>query len=154
MKKPAALDQMTQAATHPIGTGAYVFGLVRGLGAELIRTIAGEPNRRSQPGVESRRPDLHPVPAAPQRPPAEPRESFATEPTAVSRSSAHGHGGNDAEIDDWQGDAELDLDPSADPATGSVVEALERGDRPGDDQIDHTAVKAVLSEAERARRTS
>lgn len=151
MKKSKAVDQVTHAATHPISTGAYIFGLVRGLGAELIRTIAGEARGVRDLPTDSARPALIPVPAAPQRPPAEPGERFTTEPSAVDRSSAHGQGGRDAEIDDWRGDAELDLDPSADPATGSVIEALQRGDRSGEDQVNHAAVKAVLSEAARTR---
>lgn len=86
-------------------------------------------------------------PAAPQRAPAEPGEAFVTEPSAVTRASAHGGGGADAEIDDWYGETFLD---DAEETPGSVVEALEFGDQfaePAD-------VKAILSEAETLRRAA
>ena len=160
MKKTAVIDQVAHAATHPLSTAAYVFGVARGVGAEVIRTVAGQRGPSDEPTAPAAKAPTPVQPievprtaAAPQVAPTPPAESFATEPTAVTRTSAHGGGGNDAEIDDWRGDVELDLDPDADPATGSVVEALERGDRPGDDQVDHGAVKSVLSEAERFRPT-
>ena len=156
MNKTAVIDHVTHAATHPISTAAYVFGVARGVGAEVIRTFAGQrgpSDERPEPAAKAPAPvqpiEVPRTAAAPQVAPAPPAESFTTEPTAVTRTSAHGGGGKDAEIDDWLGDVELDLDPDSDPATGSVVEALERGDGPGDDQVDHGAVKAVLSEAER-----
>lgn len=163
MKKAAVLDQVTHAATHPISTAAYVLGIARGIGAGVIRTASDLFGRGAHDTHDSHDHEppaspepLRPVPAphaeaAPQVAPEPPKESFATEPTAVTRASAHGGRGDDAEIDDWRGDAELEIDPSAEPAAGSVVEALERNDRPGEDQVDHAAVKAVLTESERLR---
>lgn len=156
MKKAAVVGQVTHvathAATHPISTASYVFGVVRGLSAGVIRTAADllshpSDHRTETPNDVVRFP---PRPAAPQVAPDPPGESFATEPTAVTRISAHGGGGHDADIDEWFDEARRELDED-DPAAGGVVEALERGDRPGEDQVDRAALKDVLSEAERLR---
>lgn len=162
MRKTAVLGQLVHAASHPVSTASYVVGVVRGLGAEVIRTGAELIGSRPEEGASAARGPVTPfepvrlVPephaeAAPQVAPEPLNESFATEPTAVTRASAHGGGGRDADIDDWLGEAELEIDPTGDLATGSVVEALELGDRPGEDQVDHAAVKAVLSESQRLR---
>ena len=136
MKPAAALDPVVDAAKHPLRTVAWSFGVLRGLAASVIRVASGErgpvipgnlPGPVAAPVEENVAPaEVHHfelVEAAPEREPEPPRESFATEPTAVNRASAHGAGGHDAEIDDWYGETDdQDL-----PET--VVEMLELGDR-------------------------
>lgn len=156
MKKAAVVGQMTHvathAATHPISTASYVFGIVRGVSAGVIRTAADLLSRPMDHQTEDPTGvvPFEPRPAAPQVAPDPPGESFVTEPTAVTRISAHGRGGHDADVDEWFDEARRELGED-DPAAGGVVEALERGDRPGEDQVDRAAVKEVLTESERLR---
>lgn len=151
-------DGVVQVVKHPVSAASYGVGIARGLAAAVIRAASGA----SGPAHAEWTPPPEPLPeealdepglaltedfppAAPQRAPGEPGESFATEPSAVTRDSAHGGRGADAEIDDWYGEAE---DP--DEVPGGVVAALEFGDQfaePADE-------KAVLSEAATLRRAA
>jgi len=85
---------------HPLAATAYAAGVVRGLAGAGLRVLSGDgdvdaPTRAEATAV----PSPH-VP--PQRPePAPLHESFATEPKATSRESAHGRSGADADIDEW-----------------------------------------------------
>lgn len=135
MKSEAVLDPVLDAAKHPVRTAAWTFGIVRGLAASLIRVAAGRkgpvvpgylPGPVAAPVEENVAPEdvmrFALIEPAPEREPEEPGEAFATEPTAVTRDSAHGGGGPDAEIDDWYGDTEGEELPD------SVVGMLEFGD--------------------------
>ncbi len=162
-------SSVVQVAKLPLGVASFGVGLVRGLASAAIRATSGaggsahaewvapaEPLSEDAPSKEALSEEPVEVqrvlqqdfpPAAPQRAPAEPGEAFLTEPSAVTRASAHGGGGADAEIDDWYGETFLD---DAEETPGSVVEALEFGDQfaePAD-------VKAILSEAETLRRAA
>ncbi|WP_209721159.1 hypothetical protein [Marmoricola sp. OAE513] len=149
MRKPAVVDKGARtalhAATHPLSSIAYVVGIARGAASavvEVARPSASEPEPVARPTVS-----VVPVPPAPQRAPAPQGESFAHEPQPVA---PHGRSSRraEAEVDDWRGDAELDLRPDEEPAAESVVEALARNDRPGEDQVDHDAIAAALSESD------
>lgn len=138
MKPAEVVDPVVDAAKHPLRTTAWAVGLLRGLAAAVIRVAAGEkgpvipgylPGPVAAPVEENVAPedvvhyDLIDAPeAAPQREPGPLGESFANEPKAVTRASAHGAGGRDAEIDDWYAEDDDDL-----PDT--VVEMLELGDK-------------------------
>ena len=127
-----ALDHLTRAALHPLSTVARAVGIARGAAASVVGVVAGGhppysvPEQRVAPEPRRVLAEEHP-PAAEQRRPEEPGEAFATEATAVTRTSAHGGGGRDEEIDDWYGEVEDDPDEP----TG-IVEILERGDLPAD----------------------
>ena len=82
--------------------------------------------------------------------PEAPSEAFAHEPHPVTLRSVPSRR-SEADVDDWDGDAELAVHPDEEPAAESVVEALARNDRPGDDQVDHAAISAALREAELLR---
>ncbi|MCW2786837.1 MAG: hypothetical protein JWP74_3354 [Marmoricola sp.] len=149
MKTSPLVGTVTRAATHPVSTTAFVAGVVRGAAASIIRTFAGNDDK-ADTKVRSELPHqalaVGPVTeAAPQRLPGPVGEPFTTEPSAVTRTSAHGGHGDDALIDDWEGDIEES------PAAGSVVEALELGDGVGD-LVDHDAIRAVVTESATLRR--
>jgi len=158
---------LVQIVTHPLKVASYGVGVVRGLAAATIRAAAGgggpahaewiappEPLTEDALSEEALAEDaFDEVPVSPlqqafplaatQLVPSEPGESYATEPSAVTRDSAHGGHGEDAEIDDWYDEKFLS---DADEPTG-VVEALEFGDQfaePADE-------KAILSDAETLR---
>lgn len=153
-----------QSVQHPVRTASYGIGLARGVAAALLRAASGgrdeeqpeprsarpsppdrpTPAQASDPGPSRVAVEEFP-PAAPQRAPGEVGESFATEPHAVSRASAHGGGGDDAEIDDWYGETEAE-----DDVPGSVIEALEFGDGLAEEADE----KAILSDAETLRRAA
>ena len=137
------------AIKHPIGTASYGVGLVRGVAASLVRAASGgggpahaewiaPPEPVSSEALEGDLPEEHPeeypeesgvllgenVKPAPGRLPGEPGEAFATEPSAVTRESAHGGSASiDEQLDDWYGEQD-----EADLPEG-VVESLEFGDR-------------------------
>lgn len=160
------IDRVTgpvlQVVKHPLRLASFGVGLARGVVGAVIRVAGGAGGPAHAEWVAPAKPLVDEAlvgeavqgrafgqqefpPAAPQRAPAEPGESFVTEPSAVSRASAHGGGGADAEIDDWYGET---LDDDGEPV--GVVAALEFGDRfaePAD-------VKAILSEAETLRRAA
>lgn len=127
----------TRVATLPIAAASFATGLVKGTVSRLAHAVAGgdvpEPTTTSRAAPRDREPQVVPLErfpeAAPQREPAQlPDLSLVDE-------SQPG----------------LGQDPDEQPAAGSVVEALARNDRPGEDQVDHEAISAALSEAERLR---
>lgn len=169
------IDRVTggivQTVTHPLEVASYGVGFVRGLAAATIRAAAGgggpahaewiapsEPLTKEALAEEALADDgFDEVPVSPlqqafplaatQRAPAEPGESYATEPSAVTRDSAHGGHGDDAEIDDWYDEKFLS---DADEPTG-VVEALEFGDQVVGLSAEPADEKAILSDAETLR---
>lgn len=149
MKRPAVVDQAAHAVLHPVETTAQVVGVARGLAATAVHLAEGARDRVL--GQASDQPPPWPseefTPAAEQREPEEPHESFATEPSAVDRSSEHGEGGHDETIDDWY------AEDGDDPLPDGVVATLEAGDPVGD-PVDHAAIKETLSEAETMRRAA
>ena len=164
MKPATVLDPVVGVAKLPFKTMAWTYGVLRGVAAGVIRVASGEQERAESepdnafssepaaaaPVVEEHRRDPEPeqpvqltlVEPAEERAPEPVKESFINEPTAVSRASAHGGGGRDADIDDWYG--EIDGD---DDLPNSVVEALEMNDGVGP-LVDESAIKATLSEAQ------
>jgi hypothetical protein len=161
MKPAEVVDPVVDAAKHPLRAAAWTYGVLRGLAASVIRVAAGKrgpvipgylPGPVAAPVEENVAPEdvvhLELVEPAPEREPEPPGESFATEPTAVSRVSAHGGGGQDAEIDEWYGEGE-----GEDALPNGVVEALEMNDGTGP-LVDESAIKATLSEAEILRRSA
>jgi hypothetical protein len=154
MNPTAVLSPVVRAAKVPLGAAAYTVGALRGVAASLLRAAAGE--REPAPAEEASKSESgQPTgtqrtgtqEAADQRAPEPPAESFAHEPTAVTRTSAHGGRGADAEIDDWYGDVDAEDGPDG------VVEALEQGDGSGP-LIDKSAIQSTLTEYERMRGSS
>ncbi|MFL6060212.1 MAG: hypothetical protein ACJ72E_03200 [Marmoricola sp.] len=160
----SAVAHLTRAVRHPLVTVARAVGLAKGAAGAVVRLAVPEPGHRSEDWAPPARasatdartptspaataapavvPAAAPAPAAPQRAPHEPGESYATEPTAVSRTSAHGGGGTDAELDDWYGEREDEDDDEPQ----SIVEILESNDPPSG-PVDQAAIKAVLAENE------
>lgn len=146
----SVLDRATWAARHPLSATAHTVGVLKG--AATVATELVTRSKSDEPVPEAAAP-LAPVvpvvpvqrtPAAEQRLPEPPHESFVTEPSAVSRDSAHGGHGTDAELDDWYGELEADDVPEG------VVASLELGD--GAELVDHAAINAELSRSEVARR--
>jgi hypothetical protein len=157
------LDLVTQPVRHPVRTALQGIGVGRavvGIVARVVSggdggTSAGVPAQRPPEGAttphasEDAGPPLRePLPAAEERAPEPPHESFATEPSAVTRASAHGGGGRDDEIDDWYAEADAE-----DDLPDTVVEALEANDPP-DPGPDESAIKQALSESEILRRAA
>ncbi|MFL6157874.1 MAG: hypothetical protein ACJ72D_17410 [Marmoricola sp.] len=172
MKPEEVVDPVVDAAKHPLRTAAWSFGVLRGLAASVIRVASGQrgpvipghlPGPVAAPVEEDVKhedvsrydlidaPAPHPaavVEAAPERAPEPPHESFANEPKAVTRDSAHGRAGADAEIDDWYGET----DEEDSEGEGFVLEALAAGDT--GDPVATGDLKAILSESETLRRAA
>jgi hypothetical protein len=151
MKKPGVVE----VVTHPVSSVAFAVGLVRGAAVAVLR-VAGGPLSAEPTAADE--PPPHAVPIArvepaEQRLPAPANAAFAHEPHSVSAHHSPSRR-DEAAVDDWYADAELDADPGAEPAADSVVEALARNDLPGEDQVDHEAIRSVLSESEVLRRHS
>lgn len=146
----------------PLSLVSFGFGVVRGAAGSLLRAASGgggpahaewiappEPvtEEEALAAEAEREPEVmlgdH-LEAAPEREPQPIGEAFATEPSAVSRASAHGGSASvDEALDDWYDDR--------DEAAGSVIEALEIGDSLPDDGPNE---KAILREAETLRRAA
>jgi hypothetical protein len=122
-----AASTAVQAVRHPLSSAAYAAGIARGLAGAAVhgvlvhgrdegatpgtsvptqtrRTAAGSSTAAGTPKPQ-RVPKPVPPPTASDDltviDPGPPPESFATEPKAVSRDSAHGGPATDAEIDAW-----------------------------------------------------
>lgn len=146
-----------QTVTHPLAAASYAVGVARGVAAEAIRLASGakrvppegqwamdEPQRVPLRPGERHQAELAAAALVPDPPRPGPEESFAHEPHAASRASAHGDGPlTDAEVDRWQEDAEDTLRdedlPLAEPA----------GDEP---LLNPSFAKQVRSEAETMRK--
>ena len=156
------------AVTHPVSTLSFGVGVVRGAAAAVLRAASGgggpahaewiappEPVTEAEAAPADEPSDTgtgeeHAAPAlqlgdhlepAPEQAPGEPGEPFVTEPSAVTRESAHGGSpSKDELLDDW-----YDADADDDQAAGSVIEALEIGDTLPSDGPDE---KSILREAE------
>ena len=165
-----AASTAAHAVRHPISSTAYAVGVVRGLAGAAVHGVTVRPHdREPSPGQEQsrERPTERPhvveqrtAPAAEQDvPPPSPtplHESFATEPTATSRESAHGRSA-DAEIDAWAEEA-TDFDDDVDIETpvgttgagvGHNPDTAEADlQQPGTEPLlDPSTAKAVRSEA-------
>lgn len=174
MKPAQVVDPVVDAAKHPIRTTAWAVGLVRGIAASVIRVAAGErgpvipgflpgpvaaPVEEDVAHTDVVRYDLIDAPdagapaavtgaePAPQREPEPPREAFAHEPKAVTRASAHGRAGDEADIDDWYGET---TEPEG--GGGFVLEALAAGDT--DEAVRTGDLAAILKESEVLRKAA
>jgi hypothetical protein len=121
-----ATSTAVHALRHPVSSAAYTAGMARGLVGAVLHgaTISGHDTEAGPASVPTQRaasPETTEGPREPQRVmkpvprpedleepiviepgDEEPGESFATEPKAVTRESAHGAGpATDAEIDAW-----------------------------------------------------
>jgi hypothetical protein len=172
------------AVRHPIASAAYAAGVVRGIAGVGARVVTGHHDRTEPTSGPTSRTAPHAAEPAqpspkPTAPPTAPRtapptatepddvrapeptplhESFATEPTATSRDSAHGRSGADADIDAWAEEA-ADFDDDVDIETpvgttgagvGSNPDTAEADlQQPGTEPlIDPGTAKAIRSEAE------
>jgi hypothetical protein len=185
------------AARHPISSVSYAAGMARGLVGAVLHgaTVTGHDSEAGQRPVPTQRdagsaPDdtstttgppepqrvMKPVPEPGDLPEPvvieptdeEPGESFATEPKAVSRESAHGGGDlRDAEIDAWEDEAEdgLDTGPEVDVETPVGTTGAEVGHNPDTAEaglqqpdtpelLDPSVAKAIRSESEILRKAA
>lgn len=152
-----AIDHLTTLVRYPVGAAARAVGLAKGVAGAVVRLAVPEPGHRGEVPVQRDAPTSDgpslapaaepPAAAAPQREPGDPGESFVTEPSAVTRTSAHGGRGEDAELDDWYGETDVDEEPL------SIVEVLESNDPP-EGPVDQAAIRATLAESEVLRRAA
>ena len=152
-----AASGAAHAIRHPISSAAYTAGIVRGLaGAAIHAAGRGQEKARHVP-PQRVTPVLEQDDEVPPPEPTPLHESFATEPKATSRESAHGGQSRDAEIDDWAAEAEArdDIDVETpvgttgadvghNPDTGEA-DLQQRGTEP---LMDPSTTKAVKSESE------
>ena len=176
-----AASTAAHAVRHPISSAAYAAGIVRGLAGAAVHGVrahgeghdstAGElPTQRrprsaappSGPPEPQRVPKPVPPPTAAEDitviEPEPPHESFATEPKAVSRESAHGGRATDAEIDAWIDEAVargVDLDTETSVGTTGAGTATNPDmaeddlQQPGTEPLlDPGAAKAIRAESE------
>jgi hypothetical protein len=187
-----AAGTAVHAVRHPISSAAYAAGIARGLAGAAVHGVLvhgrddGSTSGRSVPaqtGPEEARDSTTAVPepqrvAKPVPPPdafddmvvIEPQpaaESFATEPKAVSRDSAHGGPATDAEIDAWIDEAMDGLDQRPDVGVQTPVGTTGAGaghnpdtaeadlQQPGTEGlIDPSVTKAIKSESETMRKAA
>jgi hypothetical protein len=171
---------------HPISSAAYAAGIARGLAGAAIHVVGGHRSTSSPdqsvpapspsetvgrttatrgPRKPERVPKPVPPPVAPEDvtviEPTPPHESFATEPKASSRNSAHGGPGSDAELDDWA--AEVTDEPDIDIETPVGTTGAAAGfnpdtaeadlQQPGTEPLlDPATAKAIRSESEMMRK--
>jgi hypothetical protein len=154
------------AVRHPISSAAYAFGIVRGLAGAVVSgaTVTGH-DPKAGPALRANGtpgqhlgvvPDVPHREAAPQREPAPPGESFATEPKATSRSSEHGGRGDDAEIDQWAAESadqpDIDIETPVGTTGADVGYNPDTAEadlqQPGTEPLlDPATAKAIRSEA-------
>jgi hypothetical protein len=188
-----AASTAVHTVRHPISTASYAVGIARGVAGAAIQvarphrgsgsdsTSARVPEQ-TRPTKTEQAAESSPEPQRVGKPmpppyatdemleemvviePEPPHESFATEPKAVSRESAHGDGApTDAEIDRWVEDAANgpDVDIETPVATtgagaGSNPDTAEADlQQPGTEPLlDPGTVKSVLKESEILRKAA
>ena len=184
-----ATSTAVHALRHPVSSAAYTAGMARGLVGVVLHgaDATGHDTEARWTTVPSQRtaaPEPAPGPREPQRvmkavprpedleepiviEPAdeEPGESFATEPKAVSRESAHGGGAaTDAEIDAWIDEAMArGEDADVETTVGTTGAGVEHNPDTGDagrpehltqPLLDPSVAKAIRSESETLRKAS
>ena len=166
---------------HPISTAAYAAGIARGLAGAAIDGVGAlrgtsssdrsvpEPRQpetaaRTTATPGPRKPERVPKPVPPPVAPEDvtviepeaPHESFATEPKASSRNSAHGGPGHDAELDDWAAEVPDEPDIGVETPVGTTGAAAASNpdtaeadlQQPGTEPLlDPATAKAIRSEA-------
>jgi hypothetical protein len=170
---------------HPIASASFAAGIARGLASAAVHgvTVTGhDPEAGTLPeestgdltgpsgdaGVPEPQRVPKPMPpphAAEDQVVIEPKpagESFATEPKAVSRDSAHGGSANDAEIDAWVDEAtarqdDVDIETPVGTTGAGVGHNPDTAEadlqQPGTEPLfDPGTVKALRSESEMMRR--
>jgi hypothetical protein len=186
-----ATSTAVHALRHPVASAAYTAGMARGLvGAALHgATTTGhdtEAGRTTVPPQRAAAPEPGTEPATGPREPQrvmkavprpedleepiviepddeEPGESFATEPKAVSRESAHGGGpATDAEIDAWIDEAmargeDVDVETSVGTTGADIGNNPDTGDADRPEHLtqpllDPSVAKAIRSESETLRK--
>lgn len=159
-----AIGRTAHAVTHPVESAAFAAGLARGTAGAVISGV-----RRHGPGDESpgattdvpRRSDTAaPARAATEVPPRPTPDPVATEPSAASRTTAHG-GTDTARADDPY--AELGEDPDVETPVGTTgagagynPDTTETGLQQPDTEplMDPSLTKAVKSEADTLRKAA
>jgi hypothetical protein len=167
-----AVTGTAHAIRHPVSSAAYAVGMVRGLAGAVVSgaTITGHDPDAGPAPVPAPVPAPTPAPGrdagappAPPMPPTPPGESFATEPKATSRQSAHGGPGNDAEIDDWAAEAVDEPDVDVETPVGTTGAGVGHNpdtaeadlQQPGTEPLlDPATAKAIRSESEILRKAA
>jgi hypothetical protein len=188
MQPVKLLERAAHAARHPISSAAYAAGVARGLAGAAIhgalvpgrddratstprvpvqtdRSSAADSSTSTGPPTPQRVPKPVPPPDAADPTviePEPPHESFATEPKAVSRDSAHGGRATDAEIDAWIGEAmargsEVEIETPVGTTGAGVGHNPDTAEadlqQPGTEPLlDPGTAKAIRSESEMLRK--
>lgn len=152
-----------RAATTVINAPLAALSFGAGLVIGGVRAAVGRLGGR--PPVPPPVPSTATSPPSPDRreEPGAPGEAIATEPTAVSRDSAHGRAADDARIDEWY--AEHDTGPDVDVETPVGTTAADVGYNPDTGEtdlrqpdteplLDPGTAKAIRSESETMRRAA
>lgn len=184
-----AASTAAHAVRHPISSAAYAAGIARGLAGAAIHgvlvhgrddgttsppTVPVQTDRSSAADSSTstgpRRPQRVPKPVPPPAAaddmtviePEPPHESFATEPKAVSRDSAHGGRASDAEIDAWIDEAmargsDVDIETPVGTTGAGVGHNPDTAEadlqQPGTEPLlDPGTAKAIRSESEMLRK--
>jgi hypothetical protein len=174
-----AATTAVHAVRHPISSAAYAAGIARGLAGAAVHGVrahgAGSDSSSTRP-VPAQRPPESAAPEAPRKPQRVPKpvpspdafddmvviepepehESFATEPKAVSRESAHGGRATDAEIDAWIDEAVRGADVDVETPVGTTGADVGHNPNTGEADLqqpdtepllDPATAKAIRSEA-------
>jgi hypothetical protein len=181
-----AASTAAHTVRHPISSASYAAGIARGIAGAAIHVVGGhrstsspdqsvptprqsETAGRSTPTTGPRKPERVPKPVPPPAAPEDvtviepepPHESFATEPKASSRNSAHGGPGNDAELDDWAAEVADEPDIGIETPVGTTgasagfnPDTAETDlQQPGTEPLlDPATAKAIRSESEMMRK--
>jgi hypothetical protein len=185
-----AASTAVQAVRHPISSAAYAAGIARGLAGAAVHGVlvhGRDEGAASGPPVPPRtgpaaadsststgipEPQRVPKPVPPPTAtddtiviePEPEHESFATEPKAVSRDSAHGGPATDAEIDAWIDEAMVgDDDIGVETPVGTTGAAAGHNpdtaeadlQQPGTEPLlDPSTTKAIKAESDMLRRAA
>ncbi len=143
----------------PLSALSFGVGLAIGSARAVARRLGGPPPMA--PESPWRSAPAPPVPTQREEPPGAPGEAFATEPTAVSRDSAHGRA-DDARIDEWYAEhdaADVDVETPVGTTAADVGYNPDTGEtdlqQPDTEPLlDPGTAKAIRSEAETMRRAA
>jgi hypothetical protein len=163
-----AAGTAAHALKHPIASAAYAAGLARGFAAAAIHggSATGREREHGRTSTPRLVPTQHRFSAVERDvPPPAPTplgESFATEPKAVSRQSAHGGPANDAEIDAWLDEVmarDVDVETPVGTTGADVGHNPDTAEadlqQPGTEPLlDPSTAKAIRSESETMRKAA
>ncbi|RLV48587.1 hypothetical protein D9V37_14585 [Nocardioides mangrovicus] len=139
-------DTVTFLVRHPVRSALRGVGIAKGLAGAVVghgstpSETAPAPSTQWAPSTSIVPPQREPLPAAEQRPPAAPGESFATEASPVSFGDVHADAPH---VHDWDDEAE------AGPQEDLVPETPDDPDASDAPLLDPSLTKQVKGELDR-----